>query len=54
MVDRVQEPPAFGLMCDLLWADPVPDYNDTDGARGALLLFSRFVVLSLLLCSTRN
>lgn len=32
MVDRVQEPPAFGLMCDLLWADPVPDYNDTDGA----------------------
>lgn len=35
MIDRVQEPPAFGLMCDLLWSDPVPDYNDTDGSRGA-------------------
>lgn len=27
-LDRFCEPPTKGLMCDLLWADPVEDYDD--------------------------
>lgn len=27
-LDRFREPPTKGLMCDLLWADPVEDYDD--------------------------
>lgn len=27
-LDRFREPPTRGLMCDLLWADPVEDYDD--------------------------
>ena len=26
-IDRFQEPPAFGTMCDLLWSDPHEDYR---------------------------
>lgn len=27
-IDRFREPPAFGAMCDLLWADPLEDYGN--------------------------
>src|SRR6266702_464445 len=26
-IDRFQEPGSFGLLCDLLWADPVPNFG---------------------------
>lgn len=29
-LDRFREPPTKGLMCDLLWADPVEDYDEDD------------------------
>ncbi len=28
LVDRFKEPPAFGPMCDLLWADPLEDFGN--------------------------
>lgn len=27
-IDRFREPPTKGLMCDLLWADPIEEYDD--------------------------
>lgn len=27
-IDRFREPPTKGLVCDLLWADPIEDYDD--------------------------
>ncbi|KAH8096870.1 Metallo-dependent phosphatase [Cristinia sonorae] len=27
-VDRFQEPPSHGLLCDLLWADPIPNFGN--------------------------
>lgn len=27
-LDRFREPPTSGLMCDLLWADPIEDYDE--------------------------
>ncbi|QEL62240.1 serine/threonine-protein phosphatase 2B catalytic subunit [Candidozyma auris] len=27
-LDRFREPPTRGLMCDLLWADPIEDYDE--------------------------
>ena len=27
-LDRFKEPPAFGPMCDLLWADPLEDFGN--------------------------
>lgn len=32
-LDRFREPPTKGLMCDLLWADPVEDYDDDNMDR---------------------
>lgn len=32
-LDRFREPPTKGLMCDLLWADPVEDYDDDNEDR---------------------
>lgn len=29
-IDRFQEPPTKGLVCDLLWADPMETYDDDD------------------------
>lgn len=29
-INRFREPPTKGLMCDLLWADPVEDYDEKD------------------------
>ncbi|CUM66092.1 uncharacterized protein PRCAT00003746001 [Priceomyces carsonii] len=29
-LDRFKEPPTKGLMCDLLWADPVEEYDDNN------------------------
>ncbi|KAH3675161.1 hypothetical protein WICMUC_002817 [Wickerhamomyces mucosus] len=29
-LDRFREPPTRGLMCDLLWSDPVEDYDEDD------------------------
>lgn len=29
-LDRFREPPTKGLMCDLLWADPIEDYDEAD------------------------
>jgi serine/threonine-protein phosphatase 2B catalytic subunit len=26
-IDRFQEPGSYGLLCDLLWADPVPNFG---------------------------
>jgi len=30
-IDRFREPPPFGPMCDLLWADPTEDYGSEKG-----------------------
>ncbi|KAA8915757.1 hypothetical protein TRICI_002096 [Trichomonascus ciferrii] len=32
-LDRFREPPTHGLMCDLLWADPVEDFGRERGAE---------------------
>lgn len=29
-IDRFREPPTRGLMCDLLWSDPIEDYDTSD------------------------
>ena len=31
-MDRFHEPPAYGAMCDLLWADPAEDYGNEKGS----------------------
>ena len=35
LIDRFTEPPSSGLMCDLLWADPMEDFshNSDEGKR---------------------
>jgi serine/threonine-protein phosphatase 2B catalytic subunit len=32
-IDRFREPPTKGLMCDLLWADPIEDYDDDNSSQ---------------------
>lgn len=32
-IDRFREPPTKGLMCDLLWADPIEDYDEDEGSQ---------------------
>lgn len=32
-LDRFKEPPAFGPMCDLIWADPGEDYGSEKTAE---------------------
>ncbi|KAG6886350.1 hypothetical protein C0992_004468 [Termitomyces sp. T32_za158] len=32
-VDRFQEPGSHGLLCDLLWADPISNYDELDPAK---------------------
>lgn len=27
-IDRFREPPTHGLMCDILWADPLEDFGN--------------------------
>lgn len=31
-IDRFQEPPSYGAMCDLLWSDPSEDYSNENGS----------------------
>jgi len=64
-LDRFMEPPQFGPMCDLLWADPLEDYNDDpdaeyypNDARGCSFAFGfraacRFLDENDLLCIIR-
>jgi len=48
MLDRFQEPPPHGAMCDLLWSDPAEDFGSEDSAdhfkhnsvRGCSFLYS--------------
>jgi len=54
-IDRFTEPPSNGLMCDLLWADPVESYSANDGVRfehnvnrGASWVYGYEVVVELL------
>jgi len=54
-IDRFQEPPQSGAMCDLLWADPMEDFNpDTpelfapNDVRGCSFLFSYRAVCQFL------
>lgn len=30
-INRFREPPTHGLMCDLLWADPLEDFGNETG-----------------------
>jgi serine/threonine-protein phosphatase 2B catalytic subunit len=47
-INRFREPPTSGIMCDLLWADPLEDFgneNNSDGfihnhVRGCSYFFS--------------
>ncbi|ANB11012.1 calcineurin catalytic subunit A [Sugiyamaella lignohabitans] len=32
-LDRFREPPTHGLMCDLLWADPIENFGEEDNNR---------------------
>jgi len=32
-LDRFREPPSYGLMCDLLWADPASDFGEETHSR---------------------
>ncbi|AOA69021.1 Calcineurin A [Komagataella phaffii GS115] len=32
-IDRFREPPTKGLMCDLLWADPIEEYDEDDATE---------------------
>ena len=53
LVDRFQEPPAFGLMFDLLWSDPVPDYNGRLGYSALLPCApSHFIIFFFLKMAT--
>lgn len=38
-VNRVQEPPEKGIMCDLLWADPSDTYGRQPSKRGVSMAF---------------
>lgn len=38
-VDRVMEPPEKGIMCDILWADPIPGFGRTPSKRGVSMGF---------------
>uniref|UniRef100_A0A8C9VRD7 Serine/threonine-protein phosphatase n=1 Tax=Scleropages formosus TaxID=113540 RepID=A0A8C9VRD7_SCLFO len=56
-LDRFKEPPAFGPMCDLLWADPGEDYGSEktpehfnhNSVRGCSYFFSYHAVCDFLL-----
>lgn len=64
-IDRFKEPPQYGAMCDLLWADPMEDFNDDSAElfkfndnRGCSFLFSfraacEFLDRNGLLCIVR-
>lgn len=53
-IDRFREPPQVGLMCDLLWSDPSPDYDNdeyaysTNPVRGCSYNYSYKAVSSFL------
>ncbi len=32
-LDRFREPPTSGLMCDILWSDPVKDFGEEKGSE---------------------
>ena len=32
-LDRFREPPMSGLMCDILWSDPVEDFGQETGSE---------------------
>ena len=37
-IDRFQEPGSHGLLCDLLWSDPITNFgNETDGVAPGTL-----------------
>lgn len=58
-IDRFREPPTHGLMCDILWSDPVEDFGTekvTDNflhnhVRGCSYFFTCVSAL-FLLCGT--
>lgn len=35
-INRFREPPTSGLMCDLLWADPLEDFGSEKGTDGCV------------------
>lgn len=35
-IDRFREPPTQGLMCDILWSDPVEDFGQEKGSESFL------------------
>lgn len=37
-IDRFREPPTRGLMCDILWSDPVEDYDENKDEDNALFI----------------
>lgn len=37
-IDRFREPPTRGLMCDILWSDPVEDYDENTDDDDALFI----------------
>lgn len=55
-INRFREPPTHGLMCDLLWADPVEDFGQErtqeffthNGVRGCSFFFSYHATCSFL------
>jgi len=55
-LDRFREPPTSGLMCDLLWSDPVEDFGEEKGSesfvhnhvRGCSYLFTYQAACSFL------
>jgi serine/threonine-protein phosphatase 2B catalytic subunit len=32
-IDRFREPPTHGLMCDILWADPIENFGEERGTE---------------------
>ncbi|MEQ2261932.1 Serine/threonine-protein phosphatase 2B catalytic subunit alpha [Xenotaenia resolanae] len=59
-LDRFKEPPAFGPMCDLIWADPGEDYGSEktsehfnhNSVRGCSYFF-RYLVKPVLRCTMK-
>ncbi|KAI9599520.1 serine/threonine protein phosphatase 2B catalytic subunit [Syncephalis fuscata] len=46
-IDRFREPPTHGIMCDLLWADPLEEFGEEQNGEFLFIITSEAVLISL-------